>query len=31
MSRTQGILQAPINRRQFMAYTGKAGVAAMLA
>jgi peptide/nickel transport system substrate-binding protein len=31
MSSTEGILQAPISRRQFMAYTGKAGVAAMLA
>lgn len=31
MSSKEGILNTPINRRQFMAYTGKAGMAAMLA
>ena len=31
MSNTEGILQRPISRRQFMAYTGKFGVAAMVA
>ena len=31
MSGTEGILQTAINRRQFMAYTGKAGIAAMVA
>ena len=31
MSSTEGILYKPVSRRKFMAYTGKAGVAAMLA